>query len=224
MALEVTRDPLLEMIGSLVTAHVNGQMQAELGEAAIAKAYRHPTPMRILSSIAMPSLSIYRGEMRRRRRTAMHTEHLVPVLFTYVSPPVALDLLQERWPLLQNVWEHLEGAMMCGRSPHYMGGADAFTPAGIVEVVETSATKRELYADDGSGTAYPAFEARIDVYTRELDDVEYEDLESILATYNLVGTVGTDMPAFVRDLVIYPARVADDDELVDDADEPVFDG
>lgn len=225
MSLDVTTDPVLEVIGSLVTAHVNGELAATLEQDAIAKAYRHPTPLRILSAIAMPALSIARGEMRGRRRTAQHVERLVPVLFTYVTPPIALDRLELRWPLLQNVWELVEAVMMRGKSAHYMSGADVFTAAGVVEVVELSSTKREIYADTEGGTAYPAFEARIDIWTRELDDTEYDDLESILATYNLVGTVGeTDVPAIVRDLIIYPARVVDHDEDVEDDDETVTDG
>jgi hypothetical protein len=233
MSLDVTTDPLVAAVGTLARVHVNAELQATLGEDAIRKVYSHPHPLSIASVFDLPALNVVRADETSRRaplydlggRNATRYAR-VPLAITYITPPTSLEALDRRWPLLQNVWSRLFAALSEGYSVH-AGGSEIYTAAGVIEFLPEGTTKREIYADASAGGAgiFPAFEARIELLTRDIvTPAELGPLLSILASYVLHDdTLGAPLPLVV-DLISIPHRVYDGDDPVSDGDSPVIDG
>lgn len=197
-ALDTVVDPLVTPLLAFLKDAINADLSAETPpdsepEAAVATTAPHPVDIEMTGETALPILTCYRTRSRARRRSIAFVDHTVTLQFTYVTAATAREQLGARWPLLERVWAALLLSLSTGSHPAHADGEDVLDSLRVIEVVLSTAQKREIFQPGGDYT-YPAFVAEIDLIVQD----------------DSLGDASTLYPALSFDGGIYLGDVTED--------------
>lgn len=203
LAIEQLEDPLVSPLLELCKSAANAdiaQIMAALGlvpEDVIAKVVSRPLTPETLDA-ELPVLSCYRIAQQGQRTTFAHLDHLVTLRLHYVAPSTSREQLEERWPLLEQTWQAIFGAISAGRHEAHSENGAVLEEAGVVWTSENY-VKREGFLSNGA-VAYPQFEADVQVLWRDLGEGDASALYPVLSldarlTQDGEGEAGAE-PAF----------------------------
>jgi hypothetical protein len=171
-ALETLGDPLLDPILGLLQDAVNADLaplaQALGGDGApfIKTVAPRPFDLSEIGDDALPALYAYRVRSRTRQGTFVHRDHLATLQFHYITPAVAQELIDNRWPVLDRVWRVALRALDRGHHSAHQNDAPVLEDVEVIKIDLTTAQKREAFTPGGNNT-YPSFLAEIDVTWRD---------------------------------------------------------
>ncbi len=170
MRLDSTSDPLIDPVLALIKAAVNAEfvtMDPQFGSDEVVKTtHNYPIDLTLgLGDMSMPALGCHRIRSRAKRFSVVHTDYINTLKFTYITPACAREQIGGRWPLLERVWRTAVDVLFLGHHPAYLSDAPVLINAGVINVDLNTATKQELYAEQGD-YAFPAFFGEIEVTWR----------------------------------------------------------
>lgn len=171
-ALDSLVDPLIAPLLALLKDAINADLAAEMlaldlvPEDAVQTTAPHPVPLEIAGQLALPMLTCFRVRSRSRVATFSHTDQVNTLQFGYLTPATSREQLDERWPLLDRVWQSLLRTLNRGSHPAHLAGAPVLEEAGVVRIATEAALKLELFAEAGD-YSYPMFRGEVDVTWRD---------------------------------------------------------
>lgn len=194
MRLDSTTDPLMTHVLGLVQAAVNADFKAEDASFESDEAIKSTFPYPIefsqgLGDLAMPALGCHRKTTREKRFSAVHTDKVSTFRFTYMTPACAKEQIDDRWPLLENVWQKMVDALNAGHHPDYLNDAPVLVDAGVIRIAPDSFTKQEFFADSGT-YAFPSFWGECEVTWRDPNAQDTSDLHPMLSARGKLFTDG----------------------------------
>jgi hypothetical protein len=215
MRLDSTEDPLVAPILGLVQAAVNARFVVDdalfESDEAVKSTHNYPIDLLIgLGDLAMPALGCHRTRTRHKRHSAVWTDHVSTLRFTYITPACSREQLGRRWPLLDRVWQATVDAICAGHHEDYLDDAEVLADAGVIRVNVDTATKQELYADHGD-FSYPAFWGEIEITWRDLTKHDTTDLSPFLSAHGQYFVEGNPSTPDVESATYTEAGIADRD-------------
>lgn len=180
MSLDVVRDYAIEAIAALCKGTVNAKLEPVLGENAINKTFGAPLPLPLLPAPVFPALCIYRLNDRDKDRGDWIFEDVSTFRFDYYVGPTPIDRIDQRWPLLREVWEIMLAVLRVGRDPSVAEEAEILKTGGVTRYVLGSARNEYLFAPANS-QAYPMLRGNISFDTcYPSPDSFYDNLDKSL--------------------------------------------
>jgi hypothetical protein len=231
-ALNCLRDPLITPLLALLQDAVNADMRAlmafELRDTGAdpvdAIKFTMPRPLELPKEGdgPLPALGCYRLRTRSKQVTFGHKEHYSTLRFQYMTPATAFSTLEDRWPLLNHVWESIIATLARGYHDAHRDGYRLLDDLLVTWVNLDSATKQELYVE-GSDNINPGFIGDIEIRTRiaPTDDVTtYPILSFYTKLYEGAADPGPSRAPDVESLAFTPlGQEARDAEYADDEQE-----
>lgn len=196
MRLDSTTDPVMTHVLGLVQAAVNADFKADdaLFEADEVIKSTFPYPIELsqgLGDLSMPALGCHRKTTRDRRFSVVHTDKVSIFRFTYMTPACAKEQIEERWPLLEKVWQKMVNALNAGHHPAYLDAAPVLVDAGVIRIAPDSFTKQEFFADAGT-YAFPSFWGECEVTWRDPDAQDTSTLHPMLSARGKLQVDGNE--------------------------------
>lgn len=185
-ALESLSDPLIAPVLALCKDAINADLADAMEAAgvtpedAVRATAPYPFALRIEGAAVLPALHCYRVQSRSTQFSVVHVDHVSRLQFTYATPGIGREGLDERWPLLDRVWRALLGALKSGSHAAHADGADVLSDAGVVKVDLGTTRKLEVFIEDGNHT-FPGFIGELDVTWRDGSDVDTGSLYPALS-------------------------------------------
>lgn len=177
MALHEVTDPQTRALRLLLEVGLNAVLEPETDEPVVRCTYGWPaiTAQRV-HALAHPALAIWRERETYIRRTAYHSENLVPWRIDYALPATPLALIDARWELLHRVWHTVIDLLEAGHHPAVAADARVLTGAGFVELDLTRGREPtvQYLLPEVEQAVFPAFQGR--VFLRHREDVDISDL------------------------------------------------
>lgn len=160
MALETARDEAIEALAALCKGAVNAALQPTLGTLAIKYVFPAPLPLDLIAQNSLPALCVYRSIERDRDAGDWIFEDVTTYRFDYYAPATPLVRIQDRWPLLHQVWTVMLAAIREGRDPNVSDNAYILRAGGIARYVLGTGQAEYTFVP-GANNTYPYFRAQL---------------------------------------------------------------
>lgn len=168
--LDKATDPLLDALLALLAEHANGTLGAQLGGDVVVGRYNHPAPLPIASQLKLPAISLVRGSpITHAEVGGERIVERVPFVLEYVAPATPLDLLNDRWPLLNAALVAFREALLVGDSSHYTG--TDLEDLGV-RAIDARDIRAELRFGEAGSYAYPSLRLQ---FTAEVVVVDFAE-------------------------------------------------